>query len=148
MVSKDDYLVALSQLGFYKEKQSRTDGSHIRFHHKQYERVITGIDDHKNTKEMKPRVHKDLINAMSLILWLECKDENGNVDFEKVNKLIQKLNNELKSGILKNLKKFKENRPGLLSQIVPKKLLSEVDKVYGDMTEESILNYIQNEKTD
>ncbi len=144
MVSKEDYLEALSQLGFYKEKQSRTDGSHIRFHHKQYERVITGIDDHKNTKEMKPRVHKDLTNAMSLILWLECKDKDGCVDFNKVNKMIQKFNHELKANILKNLKKFNENKPGLLIQIVPKKLLSEVDKAYGDMSEECVLSYIQN----
>ena len=53
MISKEDYQIALTQLGFVKEKTSRTDGSHIRYHHSQYDKVITGIDDHKNTKEMK-----------------------------------------------------------------------------------------------
>ena len=97
MISKENYLEALSQLGFVKEKASRTDGSHIRFHHSQYEKVVAGIDDHKNTKEMKIHVHRELIKAMSLILWFMCKDENNVIDFEKVKKIVAKLNDELKN---------------------------------------------------
>jgi len=143
MISKEDYQIALTQLGFVKEKSSRTDGSHIRFHHSQYDKVITGIDDHKNTKEMKPNVHRDLIKAMSLILWLECKDENGNVDFDKVKKIVSKLNEELRNGIIKNLKKLGANKPNLLMQIVPRKLLAEIKNARSEITDEIILEYIQ-----
>lgn len=142
MISKEDYQEALTQLGFIREKTSRTDGSHIRYHHSHYEKVITGIDDHKNTKDMKPHVHREIVKAMSLILWLVCKDENNIVDFEKVKKIISKLNAELKNALIKNLKKINENKPNLLIQIVPKKLLTEVSKVNSEVSDETIIEFI------
>lgn len=142
MVLKDDYQYALTQLGFIKENASRTDGSHIRYHHSKYEKIITGIDDHKNTKEMKSNVHRELIKAMSLILWLVCKDENNIIDFEKVKKITAKLNDELKNALIKNLKKLNENQPNLLIQIVPKKLLTEISRANNDISDETIIEFI------
>jgi len=142
MVSKADYQYALVQLGFIKENNSRTDGSHIRYHHSQYKNIVTGIDDHKNTKEMNSNIHKELIKAMSLILWLECKDENNIIDFEKVKKITSKLNDELKNAIIKNLKKLNENKPNLLMQIVPKKLLTEISKAKNEVSDKTIIEFI------
>lgn len=143
MLSKDEWYASLAKLGFVRESASRTDGSHVRYYHPEYPNLFVGIDDHKNTKEMSDKIHKELILTVTMVVWLQCKDEDGNIDLEKAKELTKKLPKELKAEIKKRLKEFEKERINLLLKIVPKRLVSEVGKISTHITEQDILKYIK-----
>lgn len=140
MLTKQDYLEALSILGFVKETASRTDGSHIRFHHPKYPNLYTGITDHKNTKEMSKTVHKEILKAITTFIWFETRDDNNKIDFNKVKDLLKKVDDELVSAVMKMLKKVNGNN---ITHIIPQRLHDEVLKLYDNVSLEDISSYIQ-----
>ncbi|MBQ8615723.1 MAG: hypothetical protein IJ415_04080 [Clostridia bacterium] len=142
MISKSEYLTALYQLGFVKETASRTDGSRIKFQHIKYPNLFAGIDDHKNTKEMSQKIHKELLRVMTLTVYIECKDDNNVVDFIKVQEILGKLNRELAGAIIKNLQKLDNNDINSFAQILPKKLYNEILKIKGEVNCQEVVDYI------
>ena len=143
MLSKDEWISSLIKLGFVKDISSRTDGSHIRFYHTEYPNLFAGIDDHKNTKEMNIKIHKDLIQSVTMLVWIKSKDENGNIDINKAKEITKKLPKELKTEIIKKLKDFEKEKINLLLKIIPKRLLAEMGKISPQITEQDILKYIK-----
>ena len=140
MLTKEDYIDALLQFGFVKEHASRTDGSHVRFHHSKYSNLYAGITDHKNTKDMSKQVHKELIKSIATYVWLETRDDNNKIDFKKVKELLKKVDEELGQAIIKLLKKADEKD---VVNIIPQRLHDEVSRLYDNVTTEEICSYIQ-----
>lgn len=140
MLTKQDYLDALTILGFIRETASRTDGSHIRFHHPKYPNLYVGITDHKNTKEMNKTVHKEILKSITTFIWFETRDGNNKIDFNKVKDLLKKVDDELISAVIKLLKKANGND---ITYIIPQRLHDEVSKLYDNVSVEEISSYIQ-----
>ena len=144
MFSKRDYLSALAKLGFVKDSASRTDGSHIRFYHCKYKNIYAGIDDHKNTTEMKKSIHLELIKAFVLVVYLDCKKQNGTIDFDLVKEKLSGLDTTMAKSIMQRLKKINTNERDFLKGLLTKKLLSEISKIDNSLNDGVIEDYIIN----
>ena len=140
MLTKQNYIEAFSVLGFVRETASRTDGSHIRFHHPKYPHLYVGITDHKNTKEMNKTVHKEILKALATYVWFETKNENNFIDFDKAKELLKRVDGELIQSIIKMLKKANGKD---VSGIIPQRLHDEISKLYDNVSSEEISLYIQ-----
>lgn len=141
MYTKKDYTTALLKLGFIQDDNTKTCGSHIRYYHSIYPNIYAGIDDHKNTKEMNQNICMELIRTMLLIVFLECRKENGEIDYKKAKSMLKEIDKSMASELLTRLKKL--NGKSMLLSIVPKRLATEVSKAKKKLTEESILSYIE-----
>ena len=141
MLSKGEWISSLLKLGFVKDSASRTDGSHMRFYHSEYPNLFVGVDDHKNTKEMSLKIHKELLQSVTMLVWIQSSQEDGGVDVEKAKEITKKLPKELKAEIIKKLKDFEKDKMNLLLKIIPKRLFNEVDKISSQVTEQNIINY-------
>ena len=142
MYTKKEYVSALLKLGFIKDDNTRTCGSHIRFYHAEYKNIYAGIDDHKNTKEMSENIHIQLIRTLLLIVFLKCRKDDGEIDIQKAENILKDLDKSMASELLKKLKKL--NGKSMLLSIIPKRLATEVSKVKKNLTEETILSYLKN----
>ena len=96
MLSKVEWISSLTKLGFVKDTISRTDGSHIRFYHSEFTNLFVGIDDHKNTKEMSLFIHKELLQTVTLLIWIKSKAQDGVIDLKKVNELTKTTSKRIK----------------------------------------------------
>ena len=140
MLTKQDYINALLCLGFVREETSRTDGSHIRFHHVEFPNLYCGITDHKNTKEMSKNVCKDIAKTIATYVWFKTRNENNEIDFSVVKEMLKRVDEELANVVIKLLKKA--NGKDVVC-IIPQRLHDEVDKIYDNVTAEEISTYIQ-----
>ena len=144
MFAKREYQTALKVLGFEQDKRTKTSGSHIRYTHTKYKNIIAGIDDHKDTKDMQFKIHKELIRTMALIVWIECRRKDGTVDFEKAGSMLDVITPAMAKEILVKLKKLDYKSDSFLLVLLNKKLTAEISKVKPSMNNDSILEYIIN----
>ena len=144
MFSKRDYQMALKKLGFKQDKNSKTSGSHTRYSHSKYKNIIVGIDDHKDTKEMPIKIHQELIKSMSLLVWIECRNSDGSLDYEKATAMLELINKEMANEIMAKLKTLDYRSDSFLLKLLSKKLVAEISKSKPAKDNVSILDYILN----
>lgn len=144
MFAKRDYQTALKALGFKQDKTTKTSGSHFRYTHIKYKNIIAGIDDHKDTKDIRFKIHKELIKTMALVVWLECRRKDGTIDFEKAESMISPITPAMVQEILEKLKKLDYRSSSFLLALLNKKLSAEIFKSKQTINNNSILEFITN----
>ncbi len=143
MTSKDEFKKALKKLGFVQDKNTRSAGSHLRWHHIEYPSIIIGIADHKNTKEISQLVRQDLINTLALVVWLKFQDGKHNFQPKLAMKFLECINTDLSDQILQRAKRIDFSNYETIANAMPRRLLQEIVKRNKTLTSEAIVNSIK-----
>lgn len=143
MLSKKDLIRCLQYFGFEQKAISRTAGSHITYTHKIYTNYVVGIVDHKNTKDISPMVYNDAVNAITMIVVLECRN-GSHIDYVKVRELLNDVNSELAHAVMTKVKRVDFYDKDCMSRLLSKSMLARMNQIYKDSDNNTVLRFLKN----
>lgn len=98
--------------------------------------------DHKNTKELSPIVYNDAINAITMVVVLECK--NGNlIDYVKVEKILKEVNQELAQTVLTKVKRIDFFDDECMFRLLSKSMVARMSHIYKSRDNKIVERYLK-----
>ncbi len=134
MLSKKDYTKALAQLGFKQIESVRGDGSHMNYVNTKYPKIRVCVIFHNDTTDLSQIVHRELINAMTFVVYLDCL-ENRKFSKEKMKKILTKMDKGLAVQISTKIESLDKPGDTLLVQLLTKKERDNLIKKYKTMND-------------